>query len=129
MSLSRSESSAKVLKRVAKHTRNPSHAETTPKLRVFLTEIEVQFTIMFGAERFGLLSIVGGGKAHMKKCDQCSGLFDEKDGRPLHSLWLCDECYLDRVWPKVRKAFYENEPSEFMRRLKESYSIVPQQYH
>ena len=46
------------------------------------------------------------------------------DGR----LW-CEDCYIDTVMPKVRKMFYENDPAEFMRRLKTSYSAHPQRYH
>lgn len=42
---------------------------------------------------------------------------------------LCEDCYLELRLPKVGKTFYENDPAEFMRRLKDSYSAHPQRYH
>ncbi len=41
---------------------------------------------------------------------------------------LCEDCYIDEVMPKMPKAHYNND-SEFMNRLKDSYSVHPQQYH
>ena len=65
----------------------------------------------------------------MKHCQICHERLQDGDGHESEGLTLCDECYLDRVWPKVRQAYYENDPAEFMKRLKRSYSVHPQKFH
>ena len=65
----------------------------------------------------------------MKLCHICHEKLQDGEGHKLEAMILCDECYLDRVWPKVRQACYENEPAEFMRRLQRSYSVHPQKFH
>lgn len=65
----------------------------------------------------------------MKYCVKCRKTVDEAESRMLNSEVLCDDCYIDAIWPRVRKMYYENDPAAFMQRLKESYSIHPQRYH
>lgn len=65
----------------------------------------------------------------MTNCYKCKRTIEDGAERELNSEMLCDDCYIDRIWPKVRKAHYENDPAEFMRRLQESYSVHPQRYH
>ncbi len=65
----------------------------------------------------------------MTTCAKCKQAIEDGEEMLHNSLVLCDDCYLDAVLPRVRKMYYENEPSEFMRRLKDSYSMHPQRYH
>ncbi len=65
----------------------------------------------------------------MMHCDKCKKPMDNGEARELNSKILCDDCYIDDIWPRVRKMYYENDQAEFMRRLKETYSLHPQQYH
>lgn len=50
------------------------------------------------------------------------------EGREYYSEVLCDDCFIDCIWPIVRKAYYENDPAGFMRRLQVSYSVLAQRY-
>jgi hypothetical protein len=65
----------------------------------------------------------------MTTCSKCRSTIADGEERRLQGKLLCDDCYIDCIWPKVRKAHYENESAEFMRRLQESYSVHPQRYH
>lgn len=62
-------------------------------------------------------------------CSKCKRTIDDGEERKLRSEVLCDDCYINRIWPRVRKMYYANDPSEFIRRLRESYSVHPQRYH
>jgi hypothetical protein len=62
-------------------------------------------------------------------CDKCKRTIDPGEERKINGETLCDDCYIDRIWPRVRKSYYQHDSAEFMRRLKESYSVYPQQYH
>ena len=62
-------------------------------------------------------------------CGRCKGTIDDGEERKLGSEVLCEDCYIDRIWPKGGKTYYVNDPAEFMRRLQESYSVHPQQFH
>lgn len=62
-------------------------------------------------------------------CDKCKRIIVDGEEKEINSKILCDDCYIDAIWPPVRKMYYENDPAEFMRRLKEMYSLHPQQYH
>jgi len=64
----------------------------------------------------------------MKKCEKCKSPLKEKEWREYNSKILCDDCYIDKVMPKMAKAHYNND-SEFMQRLQDSYSVHKQQYH
>lgn len=64
----------------------------------------------------------------MKICSKCKVSFQDGEMKNLHGKLLCEDCYIDEVLPKMPKAHYEND-SEFMNRLKESYSVRKQQYH
>lgn len=63
------------------------------------------------------------------KCEKCRDAIDKGEGWTFEAKILCDDCYIDAVWPKVRKTYHEHNPSEFMQRLKNTWSIHPQQYH
>ena len=65
----------------------------------------------------------------MMKCDRCNIGIAKGEERDLNSIILCEDCYIDAVWPQVRKMYYENDSSEFMRRLKDSYIACPQKFH
>lgn len=65
----------------------------------------------------------------MAACGRCKKSIRDGEEREFGSETLCDDCYIDAIWPRVRKTYYANDPAEFMRRLKDSYSIRPQQYH
>jgi hypothetical protein len=64
----------------------------------------------------------------MKICPRCKVSFQDGDMKYLHGKLLCEDCFIDEVLPKMPKAHYENG-SEFMNRLKESYTVRKQQYH
>jgi len=64
----------------------------------------------------------------MPICIKCEATFREEDMKSLHGKSLCEDCYIDEVMPKMPKAHYDND-SEFMNRLKDSYSVRKQQYH
>ena len=63
------------------------------------------------------------------KCDKCKRFLDDGEEIEFCSKMLCDDCYIDGIQPKVRKEYYENNPGEFMQRLKNAYSMHPQKYH
>jgi hypothetical protein len=65
----------------------------------------------------------------MMKCEKCQATLDKGEGRALDARTLCDDCFIDVIWPKVRKSYDENNPSEFMQRLKRIGPVHPQQYH
>lgn len=65
----------------------------------------------------------------MAHCEQCQTSVSSEDEKKLHSRILCEDCYIDAVWPPVRKMYYENDPAGFVQRMKDSYSMNPQQYH
>jgi hypothetical protein len=65
----------------------------------------------------------------MINCSQCRNPIADDEQRSLQGEILCEDCYIDRLWPKKRKTVYENDSAEFMRRLQESYSIHPQRFH
>ena len=64
-----------------------------------------------------------------KKCEKCNVKIVMEEERNLNSTVLCEDCYIDAVLPPVRKMYYENDSSEFMRRLKDQYISCPQQFH
>jgi len=65
----------------------------------------------------------------MTKCDRCNVKIVKGEERNFNSSILCEDCYIDAVLPPVRKMYYENDSSEFMRRLKDSYIACPQKFH
>ena len=65
----------------------------------------------------------------MMKCDRCNFKIEKGEERNLNSRILCEDCYIDALLPPVRKMYYKNDASEFMRRLKDSYIASPQQFH
>jgi hypothetical protein len=65
----------------------------------------------------------------MLHCNKCKRTIDDGEERNIDPEVLCEDCYIDRIWPKVRKTYYSNDPTEFMRRLQGSYSVHPQRYH
>jgi len=65
----------------------------------------------------------------MINCHKSHRTMEDGEERELYSEVLCDDCYIDRIWPRARRVYYENGPAGFMRRLQESYSVHPQLYH
>ena len=65
----------------------------------------------------------------MTVCVECNKSISDGNGRELNSQILCEDCYIDFVSPTVRKTYYENDASEFMRRLKNASPTRPQKYH
>ena len=65
----------------------------------------------------------------MKHCDTCGKAIDDGEDREHNSKICCEDCYIDAILPPVRKMYYENDASEFMRRLKDGYIVIPQRYH
>ena len=65
----------------------------------------------------------------MNKCEKCNVKVVKGEEKNLNSIILCEDCYIDDVFPPVRKMYYENDSSEFTRRLKDSYISCPQQFH
>jgi hypothetical protein len=65
----------------------------------------------------------------MVYCSQCRNPIAGGEQMSLHGEILCDDCYIDRLWPKNRKTYYEFDDTEFMRRLKKSCSVRPQRFH
>ena len=66
---------------------------------------------------------------NVKKCEKCNVKIETGEERDFNSRILCEDCNIDAVLPPVRKMFYENDSSEFMRRLKDSYIACPQKFH
>jgi hypothetical protein len=64
----------------------------------------------------------------MTKCEKCNLPIKDDEEREFHSKLLCEDCYIDKMMPKMPKSHYDND-SEFMQRLKDSYSVRKQQYH
>lgn len=64
----------------------------------------------------------------MKKCHTCRKTITEGTEMLLQSKIVCEDCYIDTRMPKMRKAYYNNG-SEFMWRLKDSYSVRKQRFH
>lgn len=64
----------------------------------------------------------------MPSCTKCNKAIQDGDGKKLHAKILCEDCYIDGIMPKMPKAHYDND-SEFMNRLKDSYSVRKQQYY
>jgi len=65
----------------------------------------------------------------MTDCVKCKISISDGEERELDSQILCEDCYVDAVSPPIRKTFYENDASEFMRRLKDTPISHPQKYH
>ncbi len=65
----------------------------------------------------------------MMTCSKCGKSVSRGDKREHNSEVLCEDCYIDAVSLPVRKMYYENCGSNFMLRLKKSYSVGQQQYH
>ncbi len=65
----------------------------------------------------------------MSNCSKCKNRIVDGEESSFQGEILCDDCYIDRIWPKVRKTYYENDPAGFLRRLQESYSTHPQRFH
>ena len=64
----------------------------------------------------------------MPICSKCKIKINEADSRIHYEKILCDDCFIDRIMPKIPKAHYNND-AEFMNRLKDSYSVRKQKYH
>lgn len=64
----------------------------------------------------------------MKQCEKCNRILKHGEDKVLHKKVLCDDCYIERVLPKMHKT-HEQDDAEFMRRLKESHTVRKQQFH
>ncbi len=64
----------------------------------------------------------------MQNCENCKKSFQNDDLKELFKKMLCEDCYIDKVVPKMPKAHYDND-AEFMNRLKDSYIARAQQFH
>jgi hypothetical protein len=64
----------------------------------------------------------------MKNCAKCNKTIQDGDAKELHNKILCEDCYIDAITPKMKKTHYDDD-AEFMRRLKDSYSVRNQKYH
>jgi hypothetical protein len=62
-------------------------------------------------------------------CENCKTSISKGEEKMFDSRILCDDCYISAIWPRVRKTYDEYNPAEFMQRLKNTWSIHPQQYH
>ena len=65
----------------------------------------------------------------MKNCDRCNQSIKSEEERTFNSKLLCEDCYIDVVLPPTRKPYYNNGPSEFMRRLQDNHTVCTQKYH
>jgi hypothetical protein len=63
------------------------------------------------------------------KCEKCEEIIQDNNIYKFRDKTLYEDCYIDAVLPPVRKMYYENDSSEFTRRLKDSYISCPQQFH
>ena len=59
-------------------------------------------------------------------CQQCQARVPQGEEQRHQGRVLCDECYIEAVWPKSKKPHYKDKASGFMRRLKTTYSILRQ---
>jgi hypothetical protein len=64
----------------------------------------------------------------MKECGKCKTSIKAEVGRTFNSQFLCEDCYINEVMPKMPKSHYGND-AEFMQRLKDSNPVRNQQYH
>jgi len=60
-------------------------------------------------------------------CSQCGRPLEPGEAREDNGAPLCEDCYLDKVHPKSIKPHYKNDSAGFMRRLKETYSVIKQE--
>ena len=63
----------------------------------------------------------------MKNCDSCNKTIQDGEDKEFRNKILCEDCYIDEVMPKMSKA-HNDDDAEFMRRLKNSYSVRRQKY-
>ncbi len=63
------------------------------------------------------------------KCKQCNSIIKQDEERVFNAEILCEDCYIDAQLPPVRKMFYDQDGTEFYRRLKDSYIACPQKFH
>ena len=74
------------------------------------------------------LVVVQEGGPRMTRCEKCQNITPMEEEYHLDGKSLCEDCYIDAVSPKTLKVIYGGDPSGFMRRLKETYSVIKQQY-
>ena len=92
----------------------------TPCLPDYMSLVASNIKMFYDKRNFS------GGK--MENCENCKKTFHESDLKKYNSKMLCEDCYIDELMPKMPKAHYNND-AEFMNRLKDSFSIHPQQFH
>ena len=64
----------------------------------------------------------------MRNCENCKKSYQDDELKAFCGKMFCDDCYIDKVMPKMLKAHYSND-AEFMNRLKDSYIARAQQFH
>jgi hypothetical protein len=60
-------------------------------------------------------------------CAKCHKPIPEGEHRNLHGAVLCEDCYIDEVHPSMVKPHYKHDKAGFMRRLKNTYSVIKQE--
>ena len=60
-------------------------------------------------------------------CQKCGEGTVPEELRSLNGRILCEDCFIDALAPKTLKVAYGSDPADFMRRLKESFSVIRQE--
>jgi len=65
----------------------------------------------------------------MKVCSKCMKKIKTGEEQKMNRKVFCEDCFIDALTPQMKKTYYENDKTEFMRRLMGSYSVNKQKYH
>ncbi|KMY65676.1 hypothetical protein AAU61_21095 [Desulfocarbo indianensis] len=60
-------------------------------------------------------------------CSQCGRPLEPGEAREYKGAPLCEGCCLEMIHPDSLKPHYKNDSAGFMRRLKETYSVIKQE--
>jgi hypothetical protein len=64
----------------------------------------------------------------IKECTKCRGDIPPEELRWLNGRLLCEDCYLDAVASKTLKVAHGQDSADFMRRLKETHTVIKQKF-
>jgi len=68
-------------------------------------------------------------KKGMKTCCRCMNKIKPGEEQFFNKRVFCEECFIEAITPRVKKAYYKNDQVEFMRRLMCSYSVNKQKWY
>lgn len=60
-------------------------------------------------------------------CAKCQKTIAAGEQKTLKGVLLCEDCYIKLLHPAIGKPHYKHDSAGFMRRLKETYSVIKQE--